>query len=109
MGFEYLNLVVQSSEDLHIYVILLQACRSIAPGQSGFISNDHDAKVSYVSNQFPDHPEVFSMMRQACVRSLSCEVCNDCNIHSTIVSAVFTSQLSALALSGRGQSLDVRI
>ncbi|CAH1794494.1 unnamed protein product [Owenia fusiformis] len=54
---------------------LCEACRSLLPGQPGFISNDHEAKVSYVSSQHPDHPEVFSLVRQACVRSLSCEVC----------------------------------
>ncbi|XP_074649269.1 folliculin-like isoform X2 [Tubulanus polymorphus] len=54
---------------------LCEACRSLEPTQPGFISNDHEAKVSYVSNQYPDHPQVFSMVRQACVRSLSCEVC----------------------------------
>lgn len=40
----------------------------------GFISNDHEAHVSYVSSQYPLHPDVFSAVRQACVRSLSCEV-----------------------------------
>lgn len=40
----------------------------------GFISNDHEARVSYVSSQYPLHPDVFSAVRQACVRSLSCEV-----------------------------------
>ncbi|XP_064634567.1 folliculin-like [Lineus longissimus] len=54
---------------------LCEACRSLQPDQPGFISNDHEAKVSYVSSQYPDHPQVFSMVRQACLRSLSCEVC----------------------------------
>lgn len=40
----------------------------------GYISNDHEARVSYVSSQYPLHPDVFSAVRQACVRSLSCEV-----------------------------------
>ena len=44
------------------------------PGQTGYISTDHEAKVSYVSSQYPQHPQVFTMARQACVRSLSCEV-----------------------------------
>lgn len=40
----------------------------------GYISNDHEARVSYVGSQYPLHPDVFSAVRQACVRSLSCEV-----------------------------------
>ncbi|XP_014671045.1 PREDICTED: folliculin-like isoform X2 [Priapulus caudatus] len=54
---------------------MCEACRSMAAGQPGFVSNDHEAKVSYVSSQYPCHPEIFSIVRQACVRSLSCEVC----------------------------------
>jgi len=30
--------------------------------------------VSYVSSQQPERPELFSIVRQACLRSLSCEV-----------------------------------
>ncbi|KAK2180129.1 hypothetical protein NP493_458g03052 [Ridgeia piscesae] len=52
-----------------------EACRSLLPGQPGFISNDQEAKVSYVSSQQPERPELFSIVRQACLRSLSCEVC----------------------------------
>uniref|UniRef100_T1JEG0 Folliculin n=1 Tax=Strigamia maritima TaxID=126957 RepID=T1JEG0_STRMM len=51
------------------------ACQSFSPGQPDYISNDHEAKVSYISSQYPHHPDVFSVVRQACVRSLSCEVC----------------------------------
>ncbi len=57
-----------------VTLTLLQACRSFPAGQPGFISNDHESKVSYISSQHPHHPLVFSMVRQACVRSLSCEV-----------------------------------
>ncbi|XP_030840065.1 folliculin [Strongylocentrotus purpuratus] len=52
-----------------------EACRSFQPGQPGFISNDHEAKISYISSQNPEHPELFTIIRQACIRSLSCENC----------------------------------
>lgn len=52
-----------------------EGCLSMTGNQKGFISNDHEARVSYVSGQHPLHPDVFSMVRHACVRSLSCEVC----------------------------------
>ncbi|KAJ8318589.1 hypothetical protein KUTeg_003680 [Tegillarca granosa] len=51
---------------------LCEGCYSI---RTGFISHDNDAPVSYVSSQHPHHREVFSMIRQACLRSLSGEVC----------------------------------
>lgn len=52
-----------------------EGCTSMTNKKRGFISNDHEARVSYVSSQYPLHPDVFSAVRQACVRSLSCEVC----------------------------------
>eukprot|EP00058_Branchiostoma_floridae_P010238 XP_002595726.1 hypothetical protein BRAFLDRAFT_113576 [Branchiostoma floridae] len=52
-----------------------QACRSVPSGHPGFVSKDPDTKISYVSSQYPEHPQLFSIVRQACVRSLSCEVC----------------------------------
>lgn len=54
---------------------LCEACRSFQPGQPNFISHDHDAHISYISTQYPRHPQVFTVVRQACIRSLSCEVC----------------------------------
>ncbi|XP_071489862.1 folliculin-like [Diadema antillarum] len=54
---------------------LCEACRSIQPDQPGFISNDNEAKISYISSQNPEHPELFTILRQACIRSLSCEIC----------------------------------
>ncbi|XP_071966013.1 folliculin-like isoform X2 [Antedon mediterranea] len=54
---------------------LCEACRSFQPGQPGFVSSDHEAHISYVSMQYPDQPQLFSIVRNACVRSLSCEVC----------------------------------
>ncbi|XP_076331134.1 folliculin isoform X2 [Tachypleus tridentatus] len=52
-----------------------EGCTSVTSSQRGYICNDHEARVSYISSQFPLHPDVFSIVRQACVRSLSCEVC----------------------------------
>ncbi|XP_041363067.1 folliculin-like [Gigantopelta aegis] len=51
---------------------LCEGCYSI---KTGYYSQDDDAQVSYVSRQQPHHPRVFSRIRQACIRSLSCEVC----------------------------------
>ncbi|XP_076045111.1 folliculin isoform X2 [Oratosquilla oratoria] len=51
------------------------ACRSIPHNKPGYISNDDVAHVSYISSQYPLQPELFTLMRQACIRSLSCEVC----------------------------------
>ncbi|KAG8192841.1 hypothetical protein JTE90_014621 [Oedothorax gibbosus] len=52
-----------------------EGCTSMTNKKRGYISNDHEARVSYVSSQYPLHPDVFIAVRQACVRSLSCEVC----------------------------------
>lgn len=59
-----------------LFSILLyfQACRSIQPGHSGFISHDRDVGISYTSTQSPTQPQIFTMVKQACIRSLSCEV-----------------------------------
>ena len=54
--------------------VYFQGCRSLAPGETGYMSTDHDTNVSYVSTQHPHQAQVYSMVRQACVRSLSCEV-----------------------------------
>ena len=54
---------------------LCVACRSLDDGQSGFISHDTEAGVHYISTQHPCLPEILSMVEQACIRSLSCEVC----------------------------------
>ncbi|XP_035205474.1 folliculin-like, partial [Stegodyphus dumicola] len=50
-----------------------EGCTSMTSKKRGYISNDHESRVSYVSSQYPLHPDVFSAVRQACVRSLSCE------------------------------------
>nr|CAD7262379.1 unnamed protein product [Timema shepardi] len=50
------------------------ACRSLTSKPYGYISNDHDSRVSYLSTQYPTIGEVAALVRQACIRSLSCEV-----------------------------------
>ncbi|XP_022095568.1 folliculin-like [Acanthaster planci] len=54
---------------------LCEACRSFQPGQPNFISHDHEVGISYISTQYPQNSQIFTMVRQACIRSLSCEVC----------------------------------
>ncbi|KAG8548219.1 hypothetical protein GDO81_026137, partial [Engystomops pustulosus] len=48
---------------------------SLAISHPGYISHDKETSIKYVSHQHPNHPQLFSIVRQACVRSLSCEVC----------------------------------
>ena len=50
------------------------ACHSIDPDSPGFISIDKESHISYISMQYPEEQELFSKLRHACVRSLSCEV-----------------------------------
>ncbi|XP_032241898.1 folliculin [Nematostella vectensis] len=51
------------------------ACYSLDPTHQGYISIDQEAHISYYSNRNPGQQELYSIVRQACVRSLSCEVC----------------------------------
>lgn len=46
------------------------ACRSLADDAPGFITNDHAARISYISTHFPDsdHKRLYASVRQACVR-----------------------------------------
>ncbi|XP_045680120.1 folliculin isoform X4 [Phyllostomus hastatus] len=53
---------------------MCEGCRSLAVGHPGYISHDKETSIKYVSHQHPSHPQLFSIVRQACVRSLSCEV-----------------------------------
>ena len=50
-----------------------QACRSVPVDQSGFISHDTKAQISYISGQYPEKPELYSILRQACVRRYALE------------------------------------
>lgn len=51
------------------------ACRSFPHSKPGYISNDDSARVTYISSQYPLQTELYILVRQACIRSLSCEVC----------------------------------
>ena len=51
------------------------ACTSMQPGEPGLFSLDRESHISYISRQFPEDQELYSIVRHACVRSLSCEVC----------------------------------
>lgn len=52
-----------------------EACRSLNHGEPGFLSIDKESHISYISMQYPEEQELYSILRHACVRSLSCEVC----------------------------------
>lgn len=54
---------------------LCQACRSFSEDDQGFVSYDRTTGVRYATMQHPNNPDVFRLVRQACVRSLSSEVC----------------------------------
>jgi hypothetical protein len=43
-------------------------CRVLGTELPGFVTNDHNAHVSYVSTTFPIHPTLFTVVRKACVR-----------------------------------------
>ena len=51
------------------------ACSSLQQGEPGLISIDRESHISYISRQYPEDQELYSIVRHACVRSLSCEVC----------------------------------
>ncbi|XP_048762445.1 folliculin-like isoform X2 [Ostrea edulis] len=50
-------------------------CGGCSSVRTGFISRDEDAQVNYISSKQPYDREVYSMSRQACLRSLTGEVC----------------------------------
>uniref|UniRef100_A0A673ASF2 Folliculin n=1 Tax=Sphaeramia orbicularis TaxID=375764 RepID=A0A673ASF2_9TELE len=50
-------------------------CRSLPASHPGFVSIDDETGIRFLSHQHPRQPQLFSVVRQACVRSLSCEVC----------------------------------
>ncbi|EHB01061.1 Folliculin [Heterocephalus glaber] len=47
--------------------------QSLTAGHSGYISHDKETSIKYISSQHPNHPQLFSTVCQACVRSLSCK------------------------------------
>lgn len=52
---------------------VFQACQSLDPKQR-FLCNDHEGRISYLSTQQATQHDVAALVRQACIRSLSCEV-----------------------------------
>lgn len=46
-----------------------------AAGASSLHSHDSETSTTYISRHYPQRPEVFSLVRRACVRSLSSELC----------------------------------
>lgn len=69
------NLSTPTSRKSSINKPLCQACKSLPDDHNGYVSYDTPAGEIFVSSQHPSDPNVFSKVRQACVRSLSCEVC----------------------------------
>uniref|UniRef100_UPI00358E5790 folliculin n=1 Tax=Myxine glutinosa TaxID=7769 RepID=UPI00358E5790 len=53
---------------------MCEGCQSLPAGHCGFVSRDTESGIVYVSQQLPTRPELCEMLRQGCVRSLSCEV-----------------------------------
>ncbi|XP_066538306.1 folliculin [Hoplias malabaricus] len=54
---------------------MCEGCRSLPASHPGFVSIDSETGIRFLSHQHPRQPQLFSVVRQACVRSLSCEVC----------------------------------
>ncbi|XP_052434343.1 folliculin isoform X1 [Carassius gibelio] len=55
---------------------MCEGCRSLPASHPGFVSVDSETGIRYLSHQHPRQQQLFSVVRQACVRSLSCEVCS---------------------------------
>ncbi|XP_040899993.1 folliculin isoform X1 [Toxotes jaculatrix] len=56
---------------------MCEGCRSLPASHPGFVSIDDETGIRFLSHQHPRQPQLFSVVRQACVRSLSCEVNGD--------------------------------
>ncbi|KAK6061870.1 hypothetical protein COOONC_00460 [Cooperia oncophora] len=55
------------------------ACTSFGNiNQPCLLSNDHENKTSYISTQIPLKERVYERVRNACLRSLSCEISAPC-------------------------------
>ncbi|KAF5904475.1 folliculin, partial [Clarias magur] len=63
-----------NSSDTH-RADMCEGCRSLPASHPGFVSVDSETGIRFLSHQHPRQPQLFSVVRQACVRSLSCEVC----------------------------------
>ena len=69
------SLTISSRDEAVKKTDLCQACRSFSEDEQGFVSHDRQTGARYTTTQHPSNPDVFRLVRQACVRSLSCEVC----------------------------------
>ncbi|BHF69426.1 hypothetical protein SprV_0301247000 [Sparganum proliferum] len=65
---------VQESNLSNQHTGTCRACSFVTREEIGYVSQDFTAKTAYVSTQFPVDPAVASIVRSACMRSLSCEV-----------------------------------
>ncbi|CAL8103877.1 unnamed protein product [Calicophoron daubneyi] len=64
-----------TSQQLGITSSTCRACSFTTRDESGLVSHDHAANTAYISTQWPKDQELFEFVRNACQRSLSCEVC----------------------------------
>lgn len=51
-----------------------EACHALGCPEKAYLSNDHQHHVSYLSSREAPGSEAANLLRQACFRSLSCEV-----------------------------------
>ncbi|XP_069038629.1 folliculin isoform X2 [Lepisosteus oculatus] len=72
---EGVGLTMRASGSASQRADMCDGCRSLPVGHPGFVSVDSETGIRFVSHQQPRQPQLFSIVRQACVRSLSCEVC----------------------------------
>lgn len=76
------HLSCQLSQNTNFPLLLAsQGCRSLPASHPGFVSIDDETGIRFLSHQHPRQPQLFSVVRQACVRSLSCEVNSDVRLH----------------------------
>ncbi|CAD5113561.1 DgyrCDS2726 [Dimorphilus gyrociliatus] len=48
-----------------------EGCSSLDPLLPGYVSKDNEANVSYISSQHPPKTQVYEMLKQSCMRSLT--------------------------------------
>lgn len=107
LGLRTRSLLFVPSHILSIFTrfCFWQGCRSLPATHPGFVSIDDETGIRFLSHQHPRQPQLFSVVRQACVRSLSCEVwvCVIYIFHSLkwvlLLLLLFTSFVSIYSLS----------
>lgn len=52
---------------------LCPACQSIPKEQPGYVTHIPELQSSFVSMQYPENNNTYKLVKQACIRSLSCE------------------------------------